>query len=51
MLKKLNWMEADQLAIYKQERGVETRDYRVTSPTSGHVGIVSTETGAASVGN
>ena len=31
-LKNPNWQEADQLAIYKHDRGVETRVYQETTP-------------------
>ena len=31
-LKNPNWQEADQLAIYKRDRGVETRVHQETTP-------------------
>ena len=35
LAKNPNWWEtADQLAIYKRGRGIETRDYRVINPAS-----------------
>ena len=34
LVKNPNWWEADQLAIYKRGRGIETREYHVTNPAS-----------------
>ena len=38
-VKNLNWWEADQLVIYKDDWGVEPGTYQGTTPASGQSGI------------